>query len=158
MNFLLEPLNLVTFFPLVGVLVILFIKSENKNAIRWTALITSLVTFGISLWVLSLFQPAQTGLQLVYDGLWFTPTREAIDAFVATIQPKVTGDVRLRLFKGECRIVGRRSAHALYDHALATYDAGDRFDHTAAEGFIKIWGLPIETSARKARSAAPQLA
>jgi len=87
---------------------------------------------------------------LVYNGLWFTPMREAIDAFVATIQPKVTGEVRLRLFKGEYRVVGRRSPFALYDHALATYDAGDRFDHTAAEGFIKLWGLPVETVARQA--------
>jgi argininosuccinate synthase len=88
---------------------------------------------------------------LVYNGLWFSPTREAIDAFVATIQPKVTGTVRLRLFKGDYRVVGRRSPFALYDHALATYEAGDRFDHTAAEGFIKIWGLPIETIARRER-------
>jgi argininosuccinate synthase len=87
---------------------------------------------------------------LVYNGLWFTPMREAIDAFVATIQPKVTGEVRLRLFKGEYRVVGRRSPFALYDHALATYDAGDRFDHTAAEGFIKLWGMPVETVARQA--------
>ena len=85
----------------------------------------------------------------VYNGLWFSPTREAIDAFVAAIQPRVTGTVRLKLFKGDCRIVGRRSEHALYDRELATYHAGDRFDHAAAEGFIKIWGLPTETAARK---------
>jgi argininosuccinate synthase len=86
---------------------------------------------------------------LVYNGLWYTPTREAIDAFAATVQQRVTGTVRLKLFKGDCRVVGRKSPFALYDHALATYDAGDRFDHTAAEGFIKIWGLPVETAARK---------
>jgi NADH-quinone oxidoreductase subunit M len=63
-------LLLLTFFPLVGFLVILFLKDEWKNAIRWTALITSLATFGISIWILVLFQPAQAGLQLVYDGLW----------------------------------------------------------------------------------------
>jgi argininosuccinate synthase len=85
----------------------------------------------------------------VYNGLWFSPTRAAIDAFVAAIQPRVTGTVRLKLFKGDCRVVGRRSEHALYDRDLATYHAGDRFDHTAAEGFIKIWGLPTETAARK---------
>jgi argininosuccinate synthase len=85
----------------------------------------------------------------VYNGLWFSPTREAIDAFVAAIQPRVTGSVRLKLFKGDCRIVGRRSDYALYDRELATYHAGDRFDHAAAEGFIKIWGLPTETAARK---------
>ena len=86
---------------------------------------------------------------LVYNGLWFTPTREAIDAFVAKVQERVTGTVRLKFFKGDCRVVGRKSPFALYDHALATYDAGDAFDHTAAEGFVKIWGLPVETAARK---------
>ena len=86
---------------------------------------------------------------LVYNGLWFTPTREAIDAFVAKVQERVTGTVRLKFFKGDCRVVGRKSPYALYDHALATYDAGDAFDHTAAEGFVKIWGLPVETAARK---------
>jgi argininosuccinate synthase len=86
---------------------------------------------------------------LVYNGLWFSPIRQAIDAFVATMQPPITGQVRLRLFKGECRVVGRRSPFALYDHALATYEKGDAFDHTAAEGFIKLWGLPVETVARQ---------
>src|SRR5262245_57697773 len=87
---------------------------------------------------------------LVYNGLWFTPLRDALDAFVENVQQRVTGAVRLKLFKGDCRIVGRKSAYALYDHALATYDAGDTFDHTAAVGFIKIYGLPVELSARKA--------
>jgi argininosuccinate synthase len=91
---------------------------------------------------------------LVYNGLWFTPTREAIDAFTAKIQERVTGAVRVKLLKGTCTVVGRRSPFALYEHALATYDAGDAFDHSAAEGFIKIWGLPVETSARKARQGA----
>jgi argininosuccinate synthase len=90
-----------------------------------------------------------TYADLVYNGLWFTPTRRAIDAFVATMRAKVTGEVRLRLFKGGCRVVGRRSPLALYDHGLATYDAGDRFDHASAEGFIKLWGLPVETLARQ---------
>jgi len=81
----------------------------------------------------------------VYNGLWFSQTREAIDAFVAAIQPRVTGVVRLKLFKGDCRVVGRKSPFALYDHG-------------AAEGFIKIWGLPIETASRKsaARRAAAE--
>lgn len=87
---------------------------------------------------------------LVYNGLWFSHAREAIDAFVQAIQPRVTGSVRLKLFKGDCRVVGRKSPHALYDRDLATYDAGDLYDHGAAEGFIKVWGLPIETAARKA--------
>ncbi|PYR75730.1 MAG: argininosuccinate synthase [Acidobacteria bacterium] len=90
---------------------------------------------------------------LVYNGLWFSPTREAIDGFVAAIQPRVTGSVRLKLFKGDCHIVGRKSPFGLYDHGLATYDTGDAFDHSAAQGFIKIWGLPIETQARQERKA-----
>ena len=94
---------------------------------------------------------------MVYNGLWFSPMREAIDAFVAKVQERVTGSVRLKLGKGACRVVGRRSPYALYDHALATYDEGDRFDHRAAEGFIKIWGLPIETVSRKwGRVEAPE--
>jgi argininosuccinate synthase len=91
-----------------------------------------------------------TYADLVYNGLWFSQTREAIDAFVGTIQPRVTGSVRLKLFKGDCHIVGRKSSFALYDQALASYDAGDQFERSATEGFIKIWGLPIETAARKA--------
>ena len=101
---------------------------------------------------------ARVYADLVYNGLWFTPTREAIDAFVARIQERVHGSVRLKLFKGDCRVVGRKSAFALYDHTLATYDARDRFDHSAAEGFIKIWGLPVETAAELARRTAEQLA
>jgi argininosuccinate synthase len=95
-------------------------------------------------------QLARAYADLVYNGLWFSQMREAIDAFVRTIQPRVTGTVRLKLFKGGHRVVGRRSPYALYDRALATYDAGDSFDRGATEGFIKIWGLPIETAARKA--------
>jgi argininosuccinate synthase len=88
---------------------------------------------------------------LVYNGLWYTPTREAIDALVKKVQEKVTGRVRLKFFKGDCRVVGRKSPHALYDHAMATYDTGDTFDHTAAEGFVKIWGLPLEIAAKLAK-------
>ena len=97
---------------------------------------------------------AVTYADLVYNGLWFTPTREAIDAFVSNVQSRVTGTTRLKLYRGDCRVVGRKSEHALYDTSLATYDAGDTFDHAAAEGFIKIWGLPVETAARRG----PQLA
>ena len=87
----------------------------------------------------------------IYNGLWFSPAREAIDAFVQNVQQRVTGTVRLKLFKGGCRVVGRKSPFGLYEHSLATYDDGDRFDHSAAEGFIKIWGLPVETAAKNAR-------
>ena len=99
----------------------------------------------------------RTYADLVYNGLWFTPAREAIDAFVAKVQERVNGTARLKLYRGDCRIVGRRSANALYETGLATYDAGDEFDHAAAEGFIRIWGLPVETAARRTpRPAAPQ--
>ena len=91
----------------------------------------------------------RTYADLVYNGLWFTPVRDAIDAFVAKVQEQVSGTTRLKLYRGDCRVVGRKSPNALYDTELATYDEGDRFDHSAAEGFIKIWGLPIETAALK---------
>jgi argininosuccinate synthase len=97
---------------------------------------------------------SQEYADIVYNGLWFSPTRSAIDAFMQNIQPRVTGTVRLKLYKGDCRSVGRKSAFALYDRSLATYDTGDTFDHAAAEGFIKIWGLPVETAATNARRRA----
>ena len=82
---------------------------------------------------------------LVYDGLWFTPLREALDAFVASTQDRVTGDVSIKLFKGTATVVGRASPFSLYDHALATYSQGDRFRQSMAEGFIYVWGLPART-------------
>jgi argininosuccinate synthase len=94
---------------------------------------------------------SQEYADIVYNGLWFSLTRPAIDAFVRSIQPRVAGTVRLKLFKGDCRVVGRRSTFALYDQSLATYDEGDGFDHAAAEGFITIWGLPVETAAKRTR-------
>jgi argininosuccinate synthase len=90
---------------------------------------------------------------IVYNGLWFTPLREALDAYVQTMQERVSGVVRLKLFKGDCRVVGRKSPFGLYDQALATYAAGDSFDHSAAVGFIKIFGLPTETAARQSAAA-----
>jgi len=83
--------------------------------------------------------------QLIYDGLWFTPLREALDAFVSSTQTRVTGEVVLKLYKGSSRVVGRRSAYALYQHDLATYAEGDRFRNEMAEGFIYVWGLPART-------------
>jgi argininosuccinate synthase len=79
---------------------------------------------------------------LVYEGLWFSPLRAAIDAFASTTQDAVSGEVRLRFTAGSCAVVGRRSPASLYDHALATYDAEDAFDHSHSAGFIKLWGLP----------------
>jgi argininosuccinate synthase len=83
--------------------------------------------------------------ELVYDGLWFSPLREALDAFVATSQEPVTGEVRLRLEPGVCQVVGRRSPNSLYDYGLATYDAADRFRHADSEGFVRLWGLGVQT-------------
>jgi argininosuccinate synthase len=83
--------------------------------------------------------------ELVYDGLWFSPLRQAFDAFVAESQRFVTGEVRLRLSPGSCQVTGRRSPHSLYDYGLATYDAADRFRHHDSEGFVRLWGLGLET-------------
>ena len=77
----------------------------------------------------------------VYNGLWFSPLKEAFDAFIAHTQQCVTGTVKLKLYKGSCTVVGRKSAFSLYDFGLATYDADDAFDHAAAKGFIDIHSL-----------------
>jgi argininosuccinate synthase len=87
--------------------------------------------------------------ELVYDGLWFSPLRAALDAFVGASQAPVTGEVRLRLEPGRCFVAGRRSPHGLYDYELATYDAADRFRHQDAAGFVRLWGLGLETVARR---------
>ena len=93
----------------------------------------------------------QKWAELVYNGLWFSPLKEALDGFVDTTQKLVTGDVRLRFFKGSCVVVGRRSPYSLYDYNLATYDEADTFDHKAAKGFIDLWGLPTKVWARQRR-------
>jgi len=82
---------------------------------------------------------------LVYDGQWFSPLKEAMDAFFDASQEFVTGDVRLRLSPGQCYVTGRRSPYSLYDYELATYDAADSFNHDDAEGFVRLWGLGIQT-------------
>ena len=84
---------------------------------------------------------------LVYNGLWFTSFREDLAAYVESSQQFVTGMVRLKLHKGSCRVVGRKSPYSLYRHDLATYDKGDVFDQSAAVGFIHLWGLPARTQA-----------
>lgn len=81
---------------------------------------------------------------MVYDGLWFSPLKAALDAFIDKTQELVTGTVKLKLFKGSAVIVGRESPYSLYDTELSTYDKGDAFDHTAAKGFIYVWGLPLK--------------
>jgi argininosuccinate synthase len=84
--------------------------------------------------------------ELVYDGLWYSPLKAALDAFVGESQRHVTGEVRLRFAApGTCTVVGRRSPVALYDHGLATYDASDTFRHADAEGFVRLWGLGVAT-------------
>ena len=90
--------------------------------------------------------------ELVYDGQWFSPLREAIDAFVRPTQRHVTGEVRLRFSDGACAVVGRRSDSSLYDLELATYGSEDAFDQTHAEGFARLWGLPLKVwSAKQGR-------
>ena len=82
----------------------------------------------------------------MYDGLWYSPLRTALQAFVSESQRHVTGEVRLRFAApGTCAVVGRRSPVALYDHDLATYDASDTFRHEDAEGFVRLWGLGVAT-------------
>ncbi|MFL6249144.1 MAG: argininosuccinate synthase, partial [Actinomycetes bacterium] len=86
--------------------------------------------------------------ELVYDGLWFSPLKAALDAFVVQTQAAVTGEVRLELSPGRCQPTGRRAERALYRPDLATYEAGDAFDHDAGRGFVSLWGLPARTWAR----------
>jgi argininosuccinate synthase len=92
-----------------------------------------------------------TWAEVVYEGLWFSPLREALDAFAATTQASVSGEVRLRLGPASCTAVGRRSPNSLYDHALATYDEGDSFDQSDAAGFVRLWGLPTTQWAKARR-------
>ncbi|MCD5390297.1 argininosuccinate synthase [candidate division NPL-UPA2 bacterium] len=87
--------------------------------------------------------------ELVYDGLWFSPLREALDAFVRESQKNVTGTVRVKLLRGKCEVVGRKSDYSLYDKSLATYGKEDAFDHQAAKGFIDLWGLPYRVKAMR---------
>ncbi|HEX9037991.1 MAG TPA: argininosuccinate synthase [Ktedonobacterales bacterium] len=86
--------------------------------------------------------------RLIYNGQWYTALHADLMAFIASTQRFVSGDVRVKLHRGQITVVGRRSPHSLYQHALATYDRGDQFDHNAALGFIKLWGLPVKTQAQ----------
>jgi argininosuccinate synthase len=85
---------------------------------------------------------------IVYNGLWFTAYRQDLAAYVDSTQRFVTGVVRLKLFKGNYIVVGRKSPYSIYNLELATYDKGDQFDQSAAPGFIHIWGLPVRTQAK----------
>jgi len=85
---------------------------------------------------------------LIYNGLWFTSLRQDLAAYVKSSQRFVTGTVRLKLFKGSCSLVGRKSPFSLYNYGLATYGKGDEFDQSASPGFIRIWGLPVRSQAQ----------
>ncbi len=88
--------------------------------------------------------------ELVYDGMWFSPLREAMSAFVSATQQHVTGEVRIQFTPGgAATVLGRRSPYGLYDYGLATYDAADAFQHEDAEGFVRLYGLGIKTWANR---------
>ena len=87
--------------------------------------------------------------ELVYDGLWYSPLKRSLDAFVESSQRHVTGDVRLTLHAGRAVVTGRRSPESLYDYALATYDTGDTFDQRLSKGFVQLWGLPSRIAAER---------
>ncbi|MFI6799365.1 argininosuccinate synthase [Streptosporangium canum] len=90
--------------------------------------------------------------ELVYDGLWFSPLKKALDVFIAEAQQHVTGEIRMTLHGGRATVTGRRSEASLYDFNLATYDTGDTFDQSLAKGFVELWSLPSKiASARDAR-------
>ncbi|MGH3762555.1 argininosuccinate synthase [Actinophytocola sp.] len=96
-------------------------------------------------------QVEQRWAELVYDGLWFSPLKDALDTFVAKTQEHVSGDIRLTLHSGRAVVTGRRSEQSLYDFNLATYDEGDTFDQSLAKGFVQLWGLPSKIAAKRDR-------
>ena len=96
----------------------------------------------------------QRWAELVYDGLWFSPLKQALDAFLDSAQRHVTGEVRLRLHAGNATPTGRRSDSTLYDYSLATYDTGDTFDQSLSKGFVQLWGLPSRIAATRDLAAA----
>jgi len=96
----------------------------------------------------------QRWTELVYDGLWFSPLKRALDVFIAEASAPVSGDVRMRLHGGRAVATGRRSDASLYDFALATYDTGDTFDQSLSRGFVELWGLPSKIAAVRDRRLA----
>ena len=86
--------------------------------------------------------------RLIYNGQWYSALHQDLATYVQSTQRFVSGVVRVKLSSGQCAVVGRKSEHSLYSHSLATYDTGDQFDHNAALGFIKLWGLPLTTQAQ----------
>ena len=89
----------------------------------------------------------QRWAELVYDGLWFSPLKKSLDAFIAESQQHVTGEIRMTLHGGRATVTGRRSEASLYDFNLATYDTGDTFDQGLAKGFVQLWGMPSKLAA-----------
>jgi len=87
--------------------------------------------------------------ELVYDGLWFSPLRKALDAFIAETQQHVSGEIRMTLHGGRAVVTGRRSEESLYNFDLATYDEGDKFDQSLARGFVELWGLPSRLASHR---------
>ncbi|MEU4546135.1 argininosuccinate synthase [Nonomuraea dietziae] len=87
--------------------------------------------------------------ELVYDGLWFSPLKNALDTFIADAQKYVSGDIRMTLHGGRAVVTGRRSEESLYDFSLATYDTGDTFDQSLAKGFVQLWSLPSKIAAAR---------
>ncbi|MEV4109411.1 argininosuccinate synthase [Nonomuraea sp. NPDC049695] len=87
--------------------------------------------------------------ELVYDGLWFSPLRSALDALIADAQQHVSGDIRMTLHAGKATVTGRRSEQSLYDFSLATYDSGDTFDQSLAKGFVQLFSLPAKIAAAR---------
>ncbi|TYB38456.1 argininosuccinate synthase [Micromonospora sp. AP08] len=87
--------------------------------------------------------------ELVYDGLWFSPLKKSLDAFIDDAQQHVSGEVRLTLHGGRATVTGRRSEASLYDFGMATYDTGDTFDQSLAKGFVQLWGLPSKMAAAR---------
>jgi argininosuccinate synthase len=87
--------------------------------------------------------------ELVYDGLWYSPLKKALDGFVDDAQQWVSGDIRMTLHAGRAVVTGRRSGQSLYDFNLATYDEGDVFDQSLAKGFVELWGLPSKIAAER---------
>jgi len=92
---------------------------------------------------------SQRWAELVYDGLWFSPLKYALDAFLAEVNSTITGDIRMTLHGGRAVVTGRRSEESLYDYNLATYDTGDTFDQSLAKGFIELWGMPSKLAATR---------
>ncbi|MGA4731237.1 argininosuccinate synthase [Micromonospora taraxaci] len=87
--------------------------------------------------------------ELVYDGLWFSPLKGSLDAFIDDAQRHVSGEVRMTLHGGRATVTGRRSEASLYDFGMATYDTGDTFDQSLAKGFVQLWGLPSRMAAAR---------